>query len=374
MSSSLILTNCLFCGFAAMSLIPLLRVPNLLIYKKGVPLFIIVLIVFIKMFFPHEFSFTHTLASRNILPFLKNIEAYPIYNNLLLGNLLIVVWFVIALLLLTSITMKHRKLIQVLSLVQETENEELKQILSELCILKQLTKKPKLIQLNVNTGPFIVGFRNPIIVFPYYNLSKSEMKFVLMHELEHLNNFHMIIKYFIEAATAIYWWNPVMWIFRREVIRALELQADMQVIQNLSNDSRLSYLETLINLTRIMFRRQNSILTLSFSLHNSMLEYRIQSALKFNCNNRKLKLIKYKLCPLIFTASLLLFSFIFTFESYHIDQTNVEGTFTVNNKTDYFIAREDNSFDLYIKGKYVATMQEIPSCLIKLPVLDQKLY
>jgi beta-lactamase regulating signal transducer with metallopeptidase domain len=369
MSSSLILTNCLFCGIAALSLIPLLRYPNILIYKKGVPLFITVIIVFLKMLLPHEFSFTHTIASRTILPVLKNIEAFTIYNNLKLGNVMKIIWLITALLLFTSTTFKHRKLIQILSLVQETENKELKQLLAELCNLKHLIKKPRLIQIDVNTGPFIVGFLNPIIVFPYYNLSQSEMKFVLMHELEHLNSFHAIIKYCIEVVTIIYWWNPVMWIFRREVLRALELQADTQVIQNLSNDSKLSYLETLIKLSRIICRRQDhSILSLPFSLKKSLLEYRIKSALKFNFVNKQLKIVKYKLYPLIFTASLMILSFLFTFESYNIDQTNVEGTFAVNAKTDYFVERQDNTYDLFIKGEYVATMQDIPGCLVKLPV------
>ncbi|MBE5976141.1 MAG: M56 family metallopeptidase [Paenibacillaceae bacterium] len=368
MSSSLILTNCFFCGLAALSLIPLLRYPNFLVYKKGVPLFIAVFIVFLKMLLPYEYSFTHTIASRTILPFLKNIEAFTIYNNEL-GNVIKIIWLIIALLLFTFITSKHRKLIQILSLVQETEDKELNQLLTELCNLKHLRKKPKLIQMNVNTGPFIVGFLNPIIVFPYFNLSLPEKKFVLMHELEHLNSFHIIIKYCIEVVTIIYWWNPVLWIFRREVLRALELQADTQVLQNLSNNSRLSYLETLIKLSRIICQRQdNSILTLSFSLKNSLLEYRIKSALKFNFVNKQLKIVKYKLYPLLFTVSLMILSFFYTFESYNINQTNVEGTFTVNAKTDYFVERQDNTFDLYIKGEYVVTMQDIPGCLVKLPV------
>lgn len=365
MSSSLVLTNCFFCCLAALLLIPILRQPNMLSYKKGIPIFTVTILVFNKLLMPYEFSFTYTLASKKILPTIKVIENLHILKTVTVGHVFLYIWLIITVLFLVYVTFRHWKLIQILSIVPESENEEINQLISELCIDKQMRNKPKVIQLNFYSSPFVVGLLNPVIVLPHFQLSKYEKRFILSHELEHLKHHHILIKTCIEIIAAIYWWNPIVWLLRKEVICAMELQADTKVMQELSNKASLSYLETLLHLSK---KEQRPVLALSFALKNSMTEYRIRTAIKYSYFHKKIKTKLFDLFPLVLSIMLLLFSFGYTFESYNVNPADVGGTFTVNPKTDYFVLREDNNYDLYINKKYVMTTTNIPNDLSYLSV------
>ncbi len=368
MSSSLILTNFLFCSLAALLLFPLLRQPNVLTFKKGFPIFIIIILVLIKLLVPYEFTFTHTLPSKNILPMFMKIFNFPIYKSITFGYLFLYIWLSITLLLLIHILLNYRKLKRILSLVPETKDTELTAILTDLCIQKNIRNIPQIIELGFITSPFIIGYQKPIIVLPK-QIRKKDARFILMHELEHLIHHHLLMKIIIETVAIFYWWNPVIWILRRELIRAFELQADANVIKDLSKEASLTYLETLINISRNVSKIQNSNLSLSFTLKSSMVEYRIRTILASNLfQKRKMNILLY-LSLISLSSMLLLFSFIYTFESYAIHPTDAANTFTINPQNDFFILK-NKQYDLYIDGTYVLSFDTIPGDLSDLPVYN----
>lgn len=341
MSSSLILTNFLFCSLAAFILLPLLRQPNVLTYKKGIPIFIIIILVLVKLLVPYEFTFTETLASKNILPLFKKIYSFNIYKNITVGNSFHYIWLLITLIMLINIYLNYRKIKKILCVVPNTTNKELTQMLTEFCIQKKIKNKPQIIQLDLITSPFIIGYQNPIIVLPN-NIGKNDARFILMHELEHLIHGHLLIKVIIETVAIFYWWNPIIWILRIELIRALELQADANVIKNLSKEASFTYLETLINISRSVYKKQKANLSLSFTLKNSMVEYRIRTILASNYFKKRKKNMLHYIGLLVLSTILLLSSFIYTFESYSIKPDDANNTFAINTKKDYFVKQENN--------------------------------
>lgn len=367
MSPSLFLTNWVFCGIAALLLVPLLKRPNMLIYLKGIPIFIGIAVIFLKSLIPYEFSFTQTLASKNILPIVRNIWKLNINQNVTVGNLLLFIWLLIAFLFLILHIVKYRKLMGILSSIPETKNEEIIEVFSKLCIQKQIWKKPKVIQLDLHTGPFLVGVRNPYIVLPHYQMSKSEIEFILQHELEHLTKHHILIKICTEIITVIYWWNPFVWFLRREAIRALEIQADINVIQGLSNKEKFSYLEALITIARKIQLKQKHNLALSFALNYNMLEYRLNTALKFDCfkKNEKVKVVQG--LQVVLSVMIVISSLMFTFESRGAGPKD-EDVFTINSESDYIVLREDGLYDLYVKGELLGTIPNVPEDLSSLPI------
>ena len=366
MSLWLFLTNCLFCGAAALFLIPLLRRPNMLIYYKGIPVFAGLTAVLLKLLVPCEFSFTQTLASRNIMPAIRRIWIRDLFNDATIGDILLSVWLLVAVLLFMIPAIKYWKLMKILSVVPETKNEEILKLLSGLCVRKQIRKAPKVIQLDLQTGPFLAGLRKPVIVLPHCQMSGDEVEFILGHELEHLANRHMLIKICTEIVTAVYWWNPVVWLLRREALRAMEMQADINVMKELPNKVKLSYVEALVAITKKTQHKQRRCAP-SFALHFSMLKYRLHTALKFDCfkKNREVKAVQ--VLPLALSAIIVLASFLFTFASYSIGPQD-EDAFTINPRSDYLVAREDGLYDLYVEGKFYVTLKKIPKDFSEMPV------
>lgn len=364
---SLILTNCLFCGLSVSVLIPLLRHPNTLIYKRGFPIFLIIGLIFIKLLIPHEFSFTHTLASKNILPIIYNITHFNLIKNITVGVVFMGIWFSVILLLLLRILLNHRKLMRVLRLVPTTQNQEITHILNMLCTQNKISKVPRIIQLNLNTSPFITGLFKPIIVLPT-KISTNEAQFIIHHELTHLAYHHILIRACIEMIFIFYWWNPIIWIVRKELIRSLEIQADINVMKELPNNVRFLYLETLIKQSRHISNKDANNLALSFSMRNGMVEYRIRSALKIQSYSVSKKNLFYYFSFLLISITVFLLSFTFTFESYEVNIADVKGSFSVDTKTDYFVSQNNKSYDLYINGKNVGTLSDIPEELSELPI------
>lgn len=367
MSSSFALTNYLFCVLAALLILPLLKSPNILTYKKGFPILIAISLIIIKLLVPYEFPFTHTLASKNILPIIKQIIHINLFKNITVGNLFGGIWSIVAMLLFIYTITMHWRLMRILSIVSSSTNIELAHILSELCTEKKIKNKPKIVQLDIKMSPFITGFRTPIIVLPF-QLSTDEAKFILMHELEHLTHHHIIVKAFIEIFTIIYWWNPLVWLLRKNLIRALELQADSNVIKDLSNKAGLTYLETLVNISKNAYIKRNTNLSLPFALKNNMVEYRVRTILMSTYTQKNKKTFTLHACLLTLSIMLWLFSFTYTFESYSISPMMAENTFSIDTKTDYFKLRQDQLYDLYINGNYILTMDSIPDDLSKLPI------
>lgn len=370
MNLSLILSNCLFCSLATLILIPLLRQPCTLMYKKGIPIFFIVGIIFIKLLIPYEFSFTNTLASKNVLPIISNIMHFNLIKNITIGTAFTILWISIILFILIILFRSHQKLMQLLLFIPITSNQEIIDILKTSCLQNKIRNIPRVIQLDLNTGPFITGFFHPIIVLPV-NITYNEAQFIIHHELEHYIHSHIWIKACAEIITIIYWWNPIIWILRKELIRSLEVQADTNVIRDLSKEASFLYLETLINMTRQLGKKKNNNLSLSFSIKNSMMEYRILTILKKPQKLISRKSFIFYICIILLSVIICLFSFIFTFESYQVNVADVSGSFTIDAKIDYFVMKKDNSYDLYISNKYVGTLSSIPEEFLELPIYNE---
>lgn len=86
----------------------------------------------------------------------------------------------------------------------------------------------------------------------------------------------------------------------------MELQADTKIMQEISNKACLSYLETLLHLSK---KEQHPTLALSFALKNSMTDYRIRTAIKYNYYHKNVKTTLLDLLPLELSIVILLFSF-----------------------------------------------------------------
>jgi beta-lactamase regulating signal transducer with metallopeptidase domain len=357
----------MFCGFSALLLIPLLRQPRMLMYGKGIPIFSIVILLLAKLLSPHEFSFTRTLASKRILPAVRVIENFYFFRDITIGNLLLYIWIFIAIISLCRILFRHWKLTNIISIVPNTKNKEISMILSEFCIQKKIMDNLKVIQLDMNIGPFVTGFKNPTIVLPN-NFSSNEIRFVLLHELEHLKYHHMFIKLCTEIVAAVYWWNPIVWFLRKKIICALEIQADAGVMGKLRDNVGFEYLDTLVKISKMGNSKHDINPALSFAWSGNTIGYRVHTALGFDCSMKSKRISVLSGLSMILSIVILLTSSMYTFESYNVSQSNVEGTFTINDDTDFFVLREDMLYDLYVNGEYTVTIPAIPEDLNNLPI------
>jgi beta-lactamase regulating signal transducer with metallopeptidase domain len=96
--------------------------------------------------------------------------------------------------------------------------------------------------------PMLIGLFRPVIVLPDRDYAYDQLRCVLSHELTHLRRRDVFIKWLSVLAGAAHWFNPLVYIARRELARACELSCDEAVIRKLDDRGRKEYGNTLLSL------------------------------------------------------------------------------------------------------------------------------
>ena len=105
---------------------------------------------------------------------------------------------------------------------------------------------PRLYRNPLATTPMLLGVFRPAIILPNQDYSASQLKAILAHELVHLRRKDTLVKWLTLAAAALHWFNPMIWLVRREIDRACELSCDEAVIGSLDASGKKNYGNTLI--------------------------------------------------------------------------------------------------------------------------------
>ncbi|MDR1329290.1 MAG: M56 family metallopeptidase, partial [Oscillospiraceae bacterium] len=94
--------------------------------------------------------------------------------------------------------------------------------------------------------PMLIGVFRPAIVLPDKEYTDEQLEAVLRHELTHLHRRDILVRWLSVFACAVHWFNPIVWLTRREIDRACELSCDEAVIRSLDTDGKQSYGDTLL--------------------------------------------------------------------------------------------------------------------------------
>lgn len=82
----------------------------------------------------------------------------------------------------------------------------------------------------LNGSPFVAGLLSPIIYIPSHLsecLSRKEYEAVLAHEIEHIRNRDVFIRFVLDIITSIFWWIPTKWL-RNRIEEGQEISCDYQ--------------------------------------------------------------------------------------------------------------------------------------------------
>jgi len=115
-------------------------------------------------------------------------------------------------------------------------------------ILANICKRrvPKLYCNPLAATPMLLGMFRPVIILPDQDYSLAQLNAILAHEVMHLRRKDTFVKWLMLIASTLHWFNPIMWLVRREIDRACELSCDEAVIRNLDIDGKQNYGHTLI--------------------------------------------------------------------------------------------------------------------------------
>jgi len=195
------------------------------------------------------------------------------------GNVFWAVYFVVVLVLLI------RMFLQLLSIVRIHLSAE-----------RQIIQGIKIVAVSKEVAPF--SFFRTIYMNPVLH-SEKEISQIMTHELTHVNQFHSMDVLISELLCIVFWFNPFVWLLKREIRQNLEFLADNTVI-NSGFDSR-TYQYHLLQLTY-----QNPELKLTNKFNVLPLKKRIK--MMNQQQSEKARILKYLLIvplsmALIFTSN-----------------------------------------------------------------------
>ena len=99
-------------------------------------------------------------------------------------------------------------------------------------------------------SPIIVGLLKPFIYLPIHLISdydETDMRYMLLHELQHYKHHDAIANYLMNLAGVVYWFNPLVWYALKEMRNDREVACDTSVLKMLEEDAYEDYGNTLIN-------------------------------------------------------------------------------------------------------------------------------
>lgn len=139
-----------------------------------------------------------------------------------------------------------------------------KYILQQVCRLSEtLQIKPsiRILRYEDVESPMVVGLSKPILVLPDFDYSEEELFFILKHELIHIKRHDIFFKFLFMIANALHWFNPLVYMMKKEAVVDMELSCDEKVIQQTAYAVRKAYTETILCTLNRQHKKGTSLTT-----------------------------------------------------------------------------------------------------------------
>lgn len=126
------------------------------------------------------------------------------------------------------------------------KGEDMVRQLDELAGELRLKHTPEVL-INAQAVPLTMGTLRPVIFLPRETYTPEEFSFILRHELTHMKQRDVLIKWCLLAANAIHWFNPLVYYMRHEATADIETACDSRVLNGSSFMQRRSYGEIILS-------------------------------------------------------------------------------------------------------------------------------
>ncbi|WP_213618497.1 M56 family metallopeptidase [Paenibacillus sp. J22TS3] len=157
--------------------------------------------------------------------------------------------------------LKHFRFLRMVSRWSEQPDKHLNDTLHKIKTEMGITTPVKLQICSCISSPMMIGFIRPTILLPWSDFSADEMPYILRHELVHLKRKDLWYKSLVLFATAVHWFNPVMYVMARAVSSQCEISCDAEVVSKTDIGTRRQYSEALIGVIKNQSRRQTAFST-----------------------------------------------------------------------------------------------------------------
>lgn len=194
----------------------------------------------------------------------------------LAGKYFWVIWLVVALgMLIRKITV-YQSYIKYVRVGAEPVSDVA--LLDHLSVTAQQMGIGRAIELCVNphvASPMLVGYFHPSIVLPCADVQESKFCYMVMHELTHYKRRDILYKWLVQLTVCLHWFNPFVYLMRREMERACEFSCDEAVVAKMGYGHAADYGETLLDAMAAAGTDREPLAALTMSANKELLRERL---------------------------------------------------------------------------------------------------
>lgn len=203
------------------------------------------------------------------------------------------------------------------------------------------------------TTPFVIGVLKPVIVLPSIKLSEEEWYYIIKHEVIHIINHDLLIRFMCEFLKIIYWWNPLLIVLSRQIENFQEFRVDSVICERLNELQKINYMESLIKLAKQQ-SHVNGRCVVAFQ-GNMQLPKRIKALLHSGSVCRPqicYKIKKCGVCFLLIIFGLWLPNFVVIKPYYPVPSEITEIAIANNISGGYYILQEKDTYNIHLSGQF----------------------
>lgn len=214
----------------------------------------------------------------------------------LAGKYLWVVWLVVALGMLIRKISMYRSYIRYVRSGAEAVSDVA--LLDRLAVTAQQMGICRAIDLCVNphvASPMLIGYFHPCIVLPCADVQEDKFCYMAVHELTHYKRRDIFYKWLVQLTVCLHWFNPFVYLMRREMERACEFSCDEAVVAKMGYGHAADYGETLLDAMAAVGTCRETFAAVTMSADKELLKERLGSIMHYQKKTRSMR---------IFTAEL----------------------------------------------------------------------
>lgn len=150
-------------------------------------------------------------------------------------------------------------------------------------------------------SPALTVSLKPMILLPANitdTLTDAQLACALRHELTHYRRRDHLLMLLLRLLTCVYWFNPIVWLMKREIMKDMETACDSAVTARLNGTERREYAMTLLALFSQPCRA-NSVLGMALSSAEKDAEHRVREVFGAHRSKAPVKILAALLSALL---------------------------------------------------------------------------
>ena len=167
-----------------------------------------------------------------------------------------------------------------------------------------LRRKPRLFVSRAVPVPVAFGILHPAVAVPA-DFPQDKAYYAFMHELTHIKRWDALYKWVVELVACLHFFNPMVYVLRRETARTCELSCDEAVMRKLTGQDRRAYGDMLLATLRHGMTPVYAAMTLHLGENAKWMKERLGEIMKFQKKSRVSMILASAITVLLSAGALL---------------------------------------------------------------------